>query len=79
VAAAGSGQVAVPMQGTIVKVLVEVGQTVSAGEPVVVLEAMKMENNVNADVDGTVAEVKASPGQSVAAGEVVVVIEAAEG
>jgi biotin carboxyl carrier protein len=67
------------MQGTIVKVLVEVGQTVSAGEPVVVLEAMKMENNVNADVDGTVAEVKASPGQSVAAGEVVVVIEAAEG
>ena len=67
------------MQGTIVKVLVETGQTVTAGEPVVVLEAMKMENNVAADVDGTVAEVKVEPGQSVAAGEIVVVIEAAEG
>ncbi|MFZ4517540.1 MAG: acetyl/propionyl/methylcrotonyl-CoA carboxylase subunit alpha [Microthrixaceae bacterium] len=74
---AGSGKVAVPMQGTIVKVLVEAGQTVTSGEPVVVLEAMKMENNVNADVDGTVTEVKVEPGQSVAAGDVVVVIDAA--
>ncbi|MET0728446.1 MAG: acetyl-CoA carboxylase biotin carboxylase subunit, partial [Acidimicrobiales bacterium] len=41
-AAAGSGKVAVPMQGTIVKVLVEVGQAVEAGQPVCVLEAMKM-------------------------------------
>jgi acetyl-CoA/propionyl-CoA carboxylase biotin carboxyl carrier protein len=63
------------MQGTIVKVLVEAGQTVAAGDPVVVLEAMKMENNVAADVAGTVTEVKAEAGQSVAAGEVVVVIE----
>jgi acetyl-CoA/propionyl-CoA carboxylase biotin carboxyl carrier protein len=76
-AVGGSGKVAVPMQGTIVKVLVETGQTVSAGDSVVVLEAMKMENNVAADIDGTVAEVKVEPGQSVAAGEVVVVIEAA--
>jgi len=74
-AAAGSGKVAVPMQGTIVKVLVEVGQTVSAGQPVVVLEAMKMENNVNADKDGTVAEVKVQAGQAVASGDLVVVIE----
>ena len=72
----GSGQVAVPMQGTIVKVLVEAGQIVAAGEVVVVLEAMKMENNVTADVDGTVSKVNVEPGQSVAAGEVVVVIEA---
>ena len=72
---AGSGKIAVPMQGTIVKVLVEAGQTVAAGDPVVVLEAMKMENNVAADVAGTVTEVKAEAGQSVAAGEVVVVIE----
>ena len=78
-AVGGSGKVAVPMQGTIVKVLVETGQTVTAGEPVVVLEAMKMENNVAADVDGTVAEVKVEPGQSVTAGDIVVVIEAAEG
>ncbi len=77
--AAGSGRIAVPMQGTIVKVTVEVGQTVTAGESVVVLEAMKMENNVAADIDGTVSAVNVEPGQSVAAGEVVVVIEAAEG
>jgi len=62
------------MQGTIVKALVEVGQTVAAGDPVVVLEAMKMENNVAADVAGTVAEVRVSTGDSVAAGDVVVVI-----
>ncbi len=76
-AAGGSGKVAVPMQGTIVKVLVESGAAVAAGDPVVVLEAMKMENNVAADVDGTVAEIKVEAGQSVAAGEVVVVIEPA--
>ncbi len=72
---AGSGKVAVPMQGTIVKVEVEVGASVAAGDTLVVLEAMKMENNVAADVDGTVTEVKVEPGQSVSAGEVVVVIE----
>jgi acetyl-CoA/propionyl-CoA carboxylase, biotin carboxylase, biotin carboxyl carrier protein len=76
-AVAGSGKIAVPMQGTIVKVLVEAGQTVSAGDPVVVLEAMKMENNVAADVDGTVSEIKVESGQSVASGEIVVVIEPA--
>lgn len=76
--AAGSGKVAVPMQGTIVKVLVEVGQTVSTGDPVVVLEAMKMENNVAADIDGTVTEVNVEPGQSVTSGQVAVVIEAAD-
>ncbi|HET9732589.1 MAG TPA: acetyl-CoA carboxylase biotin carboxylase subunit [Acidimicrobiales bacterium] len=73
--AAGSGQVAVPMQGTIVKVLVAVGDTVEAGQPVCVLEAMKMENNVAAEKDGTVTEVRVSPGQAVGGGDVVVVIE----
>lgn len=72
---AGSGQIAVPMQGTIVKVLVEVGQEVTEGEAVVVLEAMKMENNINADKSGTVAEVKVGPGDTVGAGDVVVIIE----
>jgi acetyl-CoA/propionyl-CoA carboxylase biotin carboxyl carrier protein len=74
-AAAGSGKVTVPMQGTIVKVLVEVGQAVEAGQAVCVLEAMKMENNINADKSGTVTEVKVSPGQSVGSGDIVVVIE----
>ncbi|MCO5318135.1 MAG: acetyl-CoA carboxylase biotin carboxylase subunit [Microthrixaceae bacterium] len=77
VAAAGTGQVAVPMQGTIVKIEVEPGQSVAAGDTLVVLEAMKMENNVAADVDGTVSEVKVEAGQSVTAGEVVVVIDTA--
>ena len=76
--AAGSGKIAVPMQGTIVKINVEVGQSVAAGDAVVVLEAMKMENNVAADIDGTVTAVNVEAGQSVAAGEVVIVIEAAE-
>jgi acetyl-CoA/propionyl-CoA carboxylase biotin carboxyl carrier protein len=73
-AAAGSGAVAVPMQGTIVKVLVAVGDTVEAGQAVCVLEAMKMENNITADKSGTVTEVKVQAGQSVGSGDVVVVI-----
>jgi acetyl-CoA/propionyl-CoA carboxylase biotin carboxyl carrier protein len=72
---AGSGSVTVPMQGTIVKVLVAVGDAVEAGQPVCVLEAMKMENNINAEKSGTVKEVKVAPGQSVGSGDVVVVIE----
>ena len=71
----GSGQVTVPMQGTIVKVLVEVGQEVSEGDAVVVLEAMKMENNINADKSGTVSEVRIGPGDTVGAGDVIVVID----
>ena len=71
----GSGAVSVPMQGTIVKVLVEVGQEVEAGATVCVLEAMKMENNITADKAGTVKEIKVSPGDSVGSGDVVVVIE----
>jgi acetyl-CoA/propionyl-CoA carboxylase biotin carboxyl carrier protein len=73
--AAGSGEVAVPMQGTIVKILVEVGQEVAAGQGVVVLEAMKMENQINADKDGVVKEIKVAPGDTVGGGDVVVVIE----
>ena len=71
----GSGDVAVPMQGTVVKVLVEVGQEVEAGETVIVLEAMKMENNVSAEKSGTVKEVRVEAGQSVGGGDIVVVIE----
>jgi acetyl-CoA/propionyl-CoA carboxylase biotin carboxyl carrier protein len=75
-AASGSGNVEVPMQGTIVKVLVEVGQTVEVGQAVVVLEAMKMENQITADVAGTVREIKVKAGETVGAGDVVVVIGA---
>jgi acetyl-CoA/propionyl-CoA carboxylase biotin carboxyl carrier protein len=72
--AAGSGSVTVPMQGTIVKVLVEVGQEVEVGQAICVLEAMKMENNIAAEKAGTISEIKVSPGQSVGSGDVVAVI-----
>jgi acetyl-CoA/propionyl-CoA carboxylase, biotin carboxylase, biotin carboxyl carrier protein len=73
--AAGTGAVTVPMQGTIVKVLVSEGDEVEAGQTVCVLEAMKMENNIAADKSGTVKDVKVTAGQSVGSGDVVVVIE----
>ena len=75
VAGASSGSIAVQMQGTIVKVLVEVGDEVEAGQTVCVLEAMKMENAVNATKAGTVTEVKVAAGDSVSGGDVVVVVE----
>jgi acetyl-CoA/propionyl-CoA carboxylase biotin carboxyl carrier protein len=74
-AGAGSGTVAVPMQGTIVKVLVAEGDTVEVGQTICVLEAMKMENNVNAEKAGTVKEIKVSPGESVGPGDVIALIE----
>jgi acetyl-CoA/propionyl-CoA carboxylase biotin carboxyl carrier protein len=70
----GSGQVTVPMQGTIVKVLVAVGDIVEAGQAVCVLEAMKMENNILAERAGAVTEVRVTEGVTVGAGDVVVVI-----
>ncbi|HTN81749.1 MAG TPA: acetyl-CoA carboxylase biotin carboxylase subunit [Acidimicrobiales bacterium] len=72
--AGGSGEVTVPMQGTIVKVLVGVGDTVEAGDAVCVLEAMKMENNITAERGGTVKEIKVAAGDTVGAGDVVAVI-----
>jgi acetyl-CoA/propionyl-CoA carboxylase biotin carboxyl carrier protein len=70
-----AGDIAVPMQGTIVKVMVAVGDTVTAGQAVCVLEAMKMENNIMSEVDGEVKAVKVEPGQTVGAGDIVVVVE----
>ena len=71
----GSGDVAVPMQGTIVKVLVAVGDTVEVGQTICLLEAMKMENAVAAEKDGVIKEVRVAAGDSVGAGDVVAVIE----
>ncbi|HUZ39808.1 MAG TPA: acetyl-CoA carboxylase biotin carboxylase subunit [Acidimicrobiales bacterium] len=71
----GSANVVVPMQGTIVKVNVEVGQQVEAGDTVVILEAMKMENSVNAEKSGVVVSINVSAGDSVGAGDTVVVVE----
>ena len=71
----GGGNVTAPMQGTIVKVLVEVGKAVSVGDAVVVLEAMKMENQLQAEKAGTVKSINVKAGDKVGAGDVLVVIE----
>ena len=63
------------MQGTVVKVSVAVGQSVDAGQTVLILEAMKMENSISAEKAGIVTEIKVTAGDSVGAGDVVVVIE----
>ncbi|MDG1365995.1 MAG: carbamoyl phosphate synthase, partial [Acidimicrobiales bacterium] len=73
--ASGSGDVTVPMQGTIVKVNVSAGDTVEVGDAIVVLEAMKMENNVTAEKAGTVTEIRVTEGDSVGGGDVVAIIE----
>jgi acetyl-CoA/propionyl-CoA carboxylase biotin carboxyl carrier protein len=73
--AAGAGQVIAPMQGTIVKVLVAVGDEVEVGTPVVVLEAMKMENQISAEKAGTVTSLACQPGQAVGSGDVILTIE----
>jgi acetyl-CoA/propionyl-CoA carboxylase biotin carboxyl carrier protein len=72
---AGTGTITVPMQGTIVKVLVKEGDEVDVGQTVCVLEAMKMENNVNADRAGTVTEIRVASGDAVGPGDVIAVIE----
>jgi acetyl-CoA/propionyl-CoA carboxylase biotin carboxyl carrier protein len=74
---AGSGPdaVTVPMQGTIVKVLVAPGDAVRAGQTVCILEAMKMENAISAERDGIVREVHVAAGDSVGGGDVVVTVE----
>jgi len=61
-----------PMPGLVVKVLVEAGQTVEAGDGLVVVEAMKMENELRAEVSGVVASVEAEAGQAVERDEVLV-------
>ena len=72
--AAAGAKVTTPLPGTILDVFVNVGDAVKAGQTVVLLEAMKMENNIEADTDGTVKEVKVRKGDSVLEGDVLVVI-----
>jgi acetyl-CoA/propionyl-CoA carboxylase biotin carboxyl carrier protein len=63
--------VTTPMQGTIIKVAVSDGDTVSKGDLIVVLEAMKMENPVTAHRDGTVTGLSAETGSTVSQGTVI--------
>ena len=64
-----------PLPGVIIDVKVNVGDTVAKGQTVVVLEAMKMENNINADRDGKVTAIQVTKGDTVADGAVLIVLE----
>jgi biotin carboxyl carrier protein len=76
-AGAGSGpqRLVAPMPGKVVRVLVKAGDQVTARQPVVVVEAMKMENELRASRDGTVAEIPVREGMSVDAGALLLVIQ----
>ena len=71
---AGSVKVEAPMPGTILDVKVSVGDSVSSGSVLCILEAMKMENEIVAPQDGTVASVNVSKGDSVEAGQVIITL-----
>ena len=73
--ASGRAQVTASMPGKVVRVLVAVGATVEAGEGLVVVEAMKMQNELKSPKSGTVVEVRADPGATFNAGDVLVVVE----
>jgi biotin carboxyl carrier protein len=75
--AAGSGplRIAAPMPGKVVRVLVATGDAVRARQPLVVIEAMKMENQLRAGRDGTVTEIRARDGMLVEAGALLIVIQ----
>ena len=73
--AAGGGAVKSPLPGVILDIKVAVGDAVKVGQRLMVLEAMKMENNVDSDKEGTVAEIRVGTGDSVLEGDVLIVIE----
>jgi biotin carboxyl carrier protein len=72
---AGGHKVESPMPGTILSINVAEGDSVSNGDVLLVLEAMKMENEITSEVDGTIVSINIENGAAVDAGEVLVVIE----
>jgi geranyl-CoA carboxylase alpha subunit len=73
--AAGDGVVTAPMHGQLLEILVCAGETVARGDKLAVLEAMKMQHEILAEVDGVVAEVVAEAGVQIAAGDRILEIE----
>lgn len=74
-AAAGAGtKIKAPLPGTITEMKVKVGDTVKNGDTVVVLEAMKMQNNIEAECGGTVTSVLVNPGDTVMEGDTLITI-----
>ena len=76
--AAHSGSLLAPMPGVVIRVLAEAGLAVKAGQPLIVLEAMKMEHAVAAPSDGIVTELRATEGEQVDAGQLLAVVAAAD-
>jgi len=74
---APAGSLLAPMPGLVLRVLAEPGAVVTAGQPLLVLEAMKMEQTVSAPADGVVAELRAKAGEQVSTGQVLAVLEPA--
>ncbi len=72
--AAGAATVKCPMPGKILSVAVSAGATVKKGDLLLVLEAMKMQNEIYAPQDGTVSDVRVSANQTVATGDILVVL-----
>jgi biotin carboxyl carrier protein len=75
-AGAGAGNVTAPMPGKILAIRVQAGDKVEAGQVVLVLEAMKMENEIGSPGDGVVKAVKCEPGANVNTGDVLLELEA---
>ena len=75
VAPAGGHSIMCPLPGTVLSLKVKVGDTVSAGQTVAVIEAMKMENNIDADRSGKVSSIAVSEGATVAEGAVLLTID----
>ena len=74
-AAAGGGTLQAPMPGKILSVKVKQGDTVKIGDVILILEAMKMENDIMAPADGKVKAVNVKEGDSVNTGDILIVIE----
>jgi len=70
----GTGSIKSPLPGVILEIYVREGDTVKIGQKLLMLEAMKMENNINADKEGRVASIKVGKGDSVMEGDILIVI-----
>jgi biotin carboxyl carrier protein len=73
--ASGKAEIKTAMPGKVVRIIAAVGDTVQKGDGVIVVEAMKMQNEMKSPKDGTIVEIKAAEGDTVGAGDVLVVIE----
>jgi len=74
--ASGAGLIKSPLPGTVLSILVKVGDPVKVGQKLMVLEAMKMENNIDCDKDGKVVFIRVNSGQAVMEGDVLIEIGA---